>query len=70
MRLPDLGPQLDGLLDVFGQALEHDVQRAALLARGDQVAVQVVEDLGELALGLVQARAGFDVLADAGDDLS
>ena len=62
--LPDLAAQLDDLLDVVGQPLEHDVERAALLARGDQVAVEVVEDLGELALGLVQARAGLDVLAD------
>ena len=66
--LPDLAAQLDGLLDVFGQPLEHDIQRAALFPRGHEIAVEVVKDLGKLALGLVQAGAGLDVRGDAGDD--
>ena len=66
--LPDLGPELDGLLDVLGQPPEHDVEGAALLARGDEVAVEVVEDLGVFPLGLVQGRAGLDVVLDGVDD--
>jgi hypothetical protein len=40
-----------------------------LFARGDEVAVEVVEGLGVLPLGLVQGRAGLDVILDGLDDV-
>ena len=67
-RLFDLAPQPDVLLDELGQAAEHDVEGARLLARGDEVAVEVVEGLGVLPFRLVQGRAGLDVILDGLDD--
>ena len=68
-RALDLGLELDGLLDVGGQALEDRVEDAARLARRDHVGEEVVEGLGVLAHGVGQAGPALHVHARLLQDL-
>ena len=62
--------QLLALLEVVGEALEHVAERAALLAGGDDAAVDLVELARRAAERARERRAGVDLAAQVGDELA
>ncbi len=62
-RAAHLAPQGDGFFLVRGQARQQFLHDAGLFAGRHQVAIQFVKQQGELAEGLLQAAARFDIVA-------
>ena len=62
--------QLLARLEVVGEALEDDAERAALLAGGDDAAIDVVELARRGRQRARERRAGVDLAAQVGDELA
>ena len=65
-----LALQLLARLEVVGEALEHEAERAALLAGGDDAAIDLVELARRARQRAGERRAGIDLAAQVRHELA